>query len=35
MLKNKTIVLAVTGTIAGLLIGLCGALLIRRIPKSL
>lgn len=26
------IVLAVTGTIAGLLIGLCGALLIRRIP---
>ena len=27
------IVLAVTGTIAGLLIGLCGALLIRRIPN--
>ena len=28
------IVLAVTGTIAGLLIGLCGALLIRRIPAK-
>lgn len=28
------IVLAVTGTIAGLLIGLCGALLIRRIPDK-
>ena len=28
------IVLAVTGTIAGLLIGLCGALLIRRIPNK-
>ena len=27
------IVLAVSGTIAGLLIGLCGALLIRRIPN--
>ena len=28
------IVLAVTGTLAGLLIGLCGALLIRRIPNK-
>ena len=28
------IVLAVTGTIAGLLIGLCGSLLIRRIPTK-
>ncbi|MBR2320294.1 MAG: Gx transporter family protein [Clostridia bacterium] len=28
------IVLAVTGTIAGLLIGLCGSLLIRRIPHK-
>ena len=28
------IVLAVTGTIAGLFIGLCGALLIRRIPNK-
>lgn len=29
------IVLAVTGTIAGILIGLCGALLIRRIPQQM
>jgi heptaprenyl diphosphate synthase len=29
------IVLAVTGTIAGILIGLCGSLLIRRIPQQM
>lgn len=29
------IVLAITGTIAGIFIGLCGALLIRRIPQRL
>lgn len=29
------VVLTVTGTIAGVLIGLCGALLIKRIPKKL
>ena len=29
------IVLAVTGTIAGILIGLCGSLLIRRIPERM
>ena len=29
------VVLTVTGTIAGILIGLCGALLIKRIPKSI
>jgi heptaprenyl diphosphate synthase len=29
------IVLAVTGTIAGVLIGLCGSLLIRRIPQQM
>lgn len=29
------IVLAVTGTIAGILIGLCGALLMRRIPQQM
>lgn len=28
------VVLAVTGTVAGILIGLCGALLIRRIPEN-
>ena len=29
------VVLTVTGTIAGILIGLCGSLLIRKIPKKL
>ncbi|MBE6806711.1 MAG: Gx transporter family protein [Ruminococcaceae bacterium] len=29
------VVLAITGTVAGVLIGLCGALAIRRIPKKL
>ncbi|MBE6762836.1 MAG: Gx transporter family protein [Ruminococcaceae bacterium] len=29
------VVLVITGTVAGVLIGLCGALLIRRIPESL
>jgi len=29
------IVLAVTGTIAGVFIGLCGNLLIKRIPKNI
>ena len=28
------VVLAITGTVAGLLIGLCGAVLIRRVPKK-
>ena len=28
------VVLAVTGTISGILIGLCGALLIKRVPKT-
>ncbi|MBO5913609.1 MAG: Gx transporter family protein [Clostridia bacterium] len=29
------VVLIVTGTVAGILIGLCGSLLIKRIPKSI
>ena len=29
------VVLTVTGTVAGVLVGLCGALLVKRVPKNL